>query len=222
MKLIVFNTWGGSTLPLLFTWEELEDKHNEITGRNSDFFTLSIGYETWVLNCDEWWASSARIAYWNRCTHRFHKPRCMGRHHKKRGGERILRGGEGKSWSRCLIPWNGGKISLKVVISHSCKLKTAPAKSHPCAAWHLLFECRHFGSGNPNEPLNNSFDFTRTCLQTWRYKVLDLHIFRTAINASWHKLDWLYIAQILKLCTICMRVSSQFLMLFELIFNWTY
>ena len=46
VKLIVFNTWGGSTLPLLFTWEELEDKHNEITGRNSDFFTLSIGYET--------------------------------------------------------------------------------------------------------------------------------------------------------------------------------
>lgn len=36
VKLIDFNTWGGSTLPLLFTWEELEDKHNEITGRNSE------------------------------------------------------------------------------------------------------------------------------------------------------------------------------------------
>lgn len=31
VKLMDFNTWGGSTLPLLFTWEELEEKHDEIT-----------------------------------------------------------------------------------------------------------------------------------------------------------------------------------------------
>lgn len=31
VKVMDFNTWGGSTLPLLFTWEELEEKHDVIT-----------------------------------------------------------------------------------------------------------------------------------------------------------------------------------------------
>jgi len=32
VKLMDFNTWGGSTLPLLFSWEELEDKFLEVQG----------------------------------------------------------------------------------------------------------------------------------------------------------------------------------------------
>lgn len=34
VKLVDFNTWGGVTLPLLFSWEELEEKCNEEANSN--------------------------------------------------------------------------------------------------------------------------------------------------------------------------------------------